>query len=136
MSERKEHFGFVSYDTVSAVYAIINKKKKAIYIGKSEDLNERLGQHYNALKRGKHPSKLMQKHFDWGCDFKAIILKRVEKKERNSLLMWEDFFIECARAKKIKLYNSKSVKDSAQAYFMRACLNLPECKPLLNIFKQ
>ena len=46
MSERKEHFGFVSYDTVSAVYAIINKKKKAIYIGKSEDLNERLGQHY------------------------------------------------------------------------------------------
>ena len=136
MSERKEHFGFVTYDTVSAVYAIINKQKKMVYIGKSADLNERLILHYNALKRGKHPSKLMQKHFDWGCDFKAIILKRVAKEKRNDLLMWEDFFIECARAQGIRLYNSAKAKNSARAYFLSACSYFPECKPLLNIFQQ
>ena len=68
---------------------------KCIYIGSTDDYEQRWKQHKNALKKGKHTNKSIQKQYDMNAElFDYRIIKEIHS---NSTLI--KFFSEC-------LYNS------------------------------
>jgi group I intron endonuclease len=84
------------------IYRIINKLTGKIYIGSTHDFEERKYQHFNLLKRGKHPAKYLQHSFNkHGIEnFLFEIIETVDKVE--SLLNREQFYLDS-----LKPYNSK-----------------------------
>ena len=61
------------------IYAIVNVRKMICYIGSSRDIKSRAINHRIALRRGKHANKILQKDYNEKCDFKFIILCRLER---------------------------------------------------------
>ena len=47
--------------SLAGIYKITNNKNGKIYVGQSQNVYEREAEHFVALRRGKHPNKLMQK---------------------------------------------------------------------------
>lgn len=62
----------------SVVYKIYNTINDSCYVGSSHNIEARINQHYNSLKKNKHSSKELQKDFNnHGEDkFKVLFLRR------------------------------------------------------------
>lgn len=61
------------------IYAIQHKPTGRIYVGSSQNLDERLHAHLSALKNGTHPVELMQEDADkYGLDYEFFILDKYE----------------------------------------------------------
>lgn len=57
---------------------INNKRNNRRYIGSSKDVERRLKTHKLNLKKGCHPCRLMQKHYDEDPDsFEFILLEKI-----------------------------------------------------------
>lgn len=73
---------------VSGIYQIISKASQNFYIGSSMNIDKRLREHRNALKRGAHHSHILQRSFSkygmGGFEFKTLIIC-----EPKDLLMYE-----------------------------------------------
>lgn len=81
------------------VYAIKHNKTGRIYVGSTESLKTRIGQHFQALKSNRHQSREMQTDFnDYGDDFSVYILFYGEC-EKSALMMMEKLFITVFRSK-------------------------------------
>lgn len=79
-------------DYPKTVYAIQHKVTGRIYVGKTQNLNERLYAHLIALKRGRHDNELMQTDAnEYGCDFNCYILDTINNvSERKKEHEWMD----------------------------------------------
>ena len=62
------------------IYAVQHNKTKRMYIGSTSNLPLRYKGHITALRKKKHPSKLMQEDFDkYGEDYSVYMLEEFEK---------------------------------------------------------
>lgn len=69
---------------LSGIYKITNTKNNKVYVGQSQNVYERESEHFLALRRGRHPNKLMQK--DWNKDnhgFRFDVIEFVPLKDLN-----------------------------------------------------
>lgn len=69
---------------LAGIYKITNNKNGMVYVGQSQNVYEREVEHFVALRRGKHPNKMMQK--DWNKDhtgFRFDVIEFVSLKELN-----------------------------------------------------
>ena len=60
--------------TYSGVYAIVNRVNGKRYIGSSENIDGRVGDHKSKLKRGTHISKDLQADYNNGHNFVFDVL--------------------------------------------------------------
>lgn len=61
------------------IYAIQHKVTGRIYVGSSQNLDERIGAHISALKNGNHPVELMQEDADkYGLDYEFFLLDKYD----------------------------------------------------------
>ena len=75
------------------MYAIKHNLTGRIYVGATEDIKNRLTQHFQALKSNRHQSKEMQEDFNSsGDDFSVYILFYGEC-EKSALMMMEKLFM-------------------------------------------
>lgn len=72
----------------SGIYQIINKSSRNCYIGSTINIDKRIREHQNSLKRGDHHSHILQRAFNKygldGFEFKTLIICKPE-----NLLMYE-----------------------------------------------
>ena len=86
-----EHYHFV--------YLLKNIKNGRIYVGHTQDMEQRYEQHFKALRRGTHTSKLLQQDFDNGSeeDFvmevidKCICYKEAQAKETLYMVIYRTY---------------------------------------------
>lgn len=69
----------ISPEKPKYVYAIQHKPTGRIYVGSSQNVQDRIYTHIRDLKRGAHPVELMQEDADkYGCDYEFFILDKYE----------------------------------------------------------
>ena len=69
------------------VYIIRHKITDRMYIGSSKNVNRRIGNHINALRRGKHPVEDMRKDFDiYGENYSFEIFENVNDRSEYHLM--------------------------------------------------
>lgn len=92
----------------SGTYAIVNTATGYQYIGSTKDFDNRRGEHFHALRSGKHINVWLQRSFDkHGKEaFDFIVL---EECPEDQLFIVEKKMIEAARASGAKLYNIGAV---------------------------
>ena len=82
----------------AGIYQIISKTSQKFYIGSSMNIDKRLREHRNALKRGAHHSHILQKSFDKygmnGFEFKTLIIC-----DPKNLLMYEQKSLDVLKPK-------------------------------------
>lgn len=61
---RKNNFVTYPETKEAGVYAIVNKTRKKVYIGESQNIRSRAKAHINLLKSGKHYCEELQKDYD------------------------------------------------------------------------
>lgn len=106
------------------VYALINTDSKKIYIGESEDIRSRAKAHINLLKAGKHTNSKLQYDYNNGEKFEfAVLIEIPGGCSTEKRLCAEDYYIECCRMRKIKLYNNESDKNTKDGFFILASRN-------------
>ena len=105
----------------SGIYAIINKTKNKVYIGKTLNIEYRIQQHKSALERNVHFNKEMQKDFNNKDRFCFIVLEKTNCKnafsEENNIK--EALYILCCQRYGYNLYNSK--RDYYDSFIIRIC---------------
>lgn len=57
------------------IYALVNLENGKCYVGKTKNLNQRITQHLEKLKRGQHENKTMQEDYNKNSIFKSVILE-------------------------------------------------------------
>lgn len=77
----------------SGIYRIINVLNNKMYIGSSEDLNERKINHFSMLRRKVHHSIHLQRAYDKLKDKKNLIFKIIEYCEKDALLDRENYYL-------------------------------------------
>lgn len=85
-----------SYEPVlrSTVYAIRHNKTGRIYVGATNRLGNRIKQHIDALREGRHPNELMQSDFyKYGDDFSFCILHDFYRRDEGALYLVERMFM-------------------------------------------
>lgn len=75
----------------SGIYKITNLKNGKIYIGQSQNVYVRCRQHIDALYRGRHPNKDMQK--DWKADYRSFRADVIELCPWTKLNEREEYWI-------------------------------------------
>lgn len=75
----------------SGIYKITNLKKNKIYVGQSQNVYFRCKQHINALYKGHHPNKDMQK--DWKTDWRNFRADVIELCPMAKLNEREEYWI-------------------------------------------
>lgn len=112
----------------TGIFWIVNEKHKMFYVGESKDLNNIISSAYSKLDKGKHPNKLMQRHWLEGPeDFSEWLDKEVKEKE-NIKTKWLEKISELElkgyinyKGKKLvvvkeqKLVETPSILDGLQA---------------------
>lgn len=87
------------------VYAIINKRSRRRYIGSSQNISQRIKQHFQALRIGTHCNKALLDDYRNGDDFYAEILLKLPCDTHEELMKQEALAISEAQRLKIELYN-------------------------------
>lgn len=104
------------------VYAIQHIATGRIYVGSSANLEQRLRDHMNALKSGKHPNKMMQEDYDnYGGDYEFFVLEKItEFVDRSKEYDWME---------KLNTGNPEVGYNSRDPYFTRQPQWIPEITP-------
>ena len=92
---------------MKGIYSIKNNITGRIYIGSSNDILKRIKQHFNNLRKNKHPNKLLQNSFNKhleSCFTYEILQICNENITQDEILQIEQFYIN--KHDFNKLYNS------------------------------
>jgi len=76
---------------LSGIYKITNQINGKIYIGQSKNVYERKAEHFTALRRGKHPNKVMQR--DWNKNNRGFRFDVIEWCSLDQLNSKEEYWI-------------------------------------------
>lgn len=90
----------------SGVYALINTQTGKMYIGSSKNIKNRIGQHFAALRSGRHCNKELLKDFNNGDEITYKVLALVPDLHAE-LFNRETEYIRRAKKNHISLYNEK-----------------------------
>lgn len=79
----------------SGVYALQCVKTGKSYVGSSRCVPNRISEHFNNLRKGAHPNRILQKAWDTYLEknFAVVVLARCKSKKQR--LEEEQIFIEC-----------------------------------------
>jgi group I intron endonuclease len=81
----------------SGIYAIVNTMNGKMYIGSASDLKARERFHFFSLRHGKHVNGHLQHAYDkYGESAFVFTVIEMCDKDRNILLLREQFYIDCA----------------------------------------
>lgn len=89
-------------DGYSGIYKIVNQTNGKIYIGQSKHLFIRRQEHFNALKKGRHPNSAMQKDYKANHIFRWEIIEFCNIDKLNER---EHYWIEYYQSMSPKGYN-------------------------------
>lgn len=89
--------------SLAGIYKITNIKNGKVYVGQSQNVYERRIEHFVALRRGRHPNKLMQK--DWNKDNRGFRFDVIELVPLNKLNEREKYWIDKLNSLEPEGYN-------------------------------
>lgn len=67
----------------SGIYSITNIENGKRYIGRTIDFKKREGNHFGALKSGRHPNVHLQRAWDSGQEFRFEVIERCDPEDLN-----------------------------------------------------
>ena len=118
---RKNNFVTYPETKEAGVYAIVNKTRKKVYIGESQNIRSRAKAHINLLKSGKHYCEELQKDYDNNHKMEIVEVYIVSNSyDCDTRLCMEDFYIACLQQKGIELYNNPRDKNCKDNFFIYA----------------
>ncbi len=60
----------------SGVYALLARSGEGVYVGSSHRVLQRIDNHFKSLQRGRHHTRALQRAFDDGEQFDAVVLEQ------------------------------------------------------------
>lgn len=90
----------------AAIYAILNRKTMTVYVGQTQNVNQRAQQHDEQISNNKHFNKSIQNDVNRGEDLDFIVLHRMPENttEKELKLLEKLFMLEFINSG-FKLYN-------------------------------
>lgn len=96
------------------IYAIVNRKKMRVYVGKAKDLNSRAKQHASGIEKGNHPNKNIQSDAGDKLDFLTlqVLPNNISDLEMGII---EKMYMISFKNSGFKLYNIQPHPDSIES---------------------
>ena len=122
---------------MKGIYSIKNNITGRIYIGSSNDILKRIKQHFNNLRKNKHPNKLLQNSFNKHLEssFNYEILQICDENiTQDEILQIEQFYINKHDFNKLYNLNQDVTKNGSDVLKIE-CYLLNLKGDILNKFK-